>query len=110
MLHIVTIQNFSFSPPELEISLGDCVKWRNTDGVRHSAKRDKSPLFDTGLLSRNVESDEINFDDAGELDYYCEPHPSMHGKIIVNETMAMRQCEPDVVVSDQPANPKQSMG
>lgn len=85
MVHKVTIKNYAFSPPVLQISAGDHVRWQNADGVRHSAKRDDPPVFDTGLLSLNEESEEvaIEAEPGSELEYYCEPHPHMRGRIVI---------------------------
>ena len=85
MTHIVTVQGYAYDPPAIQIASGERVKWRNLDGTRHSARRDLSPAFDTGLLSKDEESEEIviEADPGSELEYYCQPHPQMQGKIIV---------------------------
>lgn len=85
MLHIVEIKNHAFLPPALTIKMGDTVQWRNSDGVKHSARHDSPPAFNTGLLSRGEESGIVTFNEAieSEITYYCEPHPHMRGKIIM---------------------------
>lgn len=85
MVHIVTIQNHKYSPSPLTIQSGDSVQWANNDGIRHSARRDGSPVFNTGLISKGKESPEILVEAApgSELEYYCEPHPHMRGTIII---------------------------
>jgi plastocyanin len=85
MLHVIEIRNFAFSPSSLKIGIGDSVRWHNSDGARHSAKCDGPPVFDTGLISPGNDSSEVAFSEpAGtEIEYYCEPHPHMVGRITI---------------------------
>lgn len=87
MIHTVTIKNHAFDPPSLKVKIGDGVIWQNKDEVRHSARRDANPRFDTGLLNPGAESIVINFtaaSPAAGFGYYCEPHPHMTGTVIVS--------------------------
>jgi plastocyanin len=83
MHHTVTIRDYTFVPSPLQIASGDTVSWLNQDAMRHSARRDEDPAFDTGLLRQNQESAAVRFtqDSGTELEYYCEPHPGMRGLI-----------------------------
>jgi plastocyanin len=85
MLHTIEIATFAFDPAEIEISSGDTIKWINRDGTRHSAKRTIAPAFDTGLLSRDEQSEGVTIEaSAGEtLKYFCDPHPHMIGTLKV---------------------------
>jgi len=75
----VTIQNFAFNPPELQVKVGDTVTWTNMDSASHTIKSD---LFQSDTL-KNGDSFSFTFDTAGTYDYICGLHPSMKGKIIV---------------------------
>jgi plastocyanin len=77
----VIIENFAFSPAVLTVPVGTTVTWTNQDSVQHTVTERES-LFDSGLLSRG-ESFSRTFNDPGEYDYYCIPHPYMTGKVIV---------------------------
>jgi plastocyanin len=54
----VKIENFSFEPRELKVSVGTTVTWINEDDVPHTAT-------------------------AGTYPYYCKVHPHMKGIIVV---------------------------
>jgi plastocyanin len=78
----VAIDNFSFSPNTLTLSVGGTVTWTNHDNVPHvvsSADNQfkKSPLLKTG------QSFSHTFATTGTYSYFCSIHPRMTGKIIV---------------------------
>src|SRR6266853_5744012 len=78
----VTIDNFSFSPNTLTLSVGGTVTWTNHDNVPHvvsSADNQfkKSPLLKTG------QSFSHTFATTGTYSYFCSIHPRMTAKIIV---------------------------
>lgn len=84
--HVVEITEFAYKPDSLVIEVGDKVKWINRDSTRHTATRAQAPTFDTGLLSQNQESGEVEFtqaSDANGFAYLCTPHPFMTAKVIV---------------------------
>jgi plastocyanin len=86
-IHDVAIKVFQFQPRQIEIRVGDTVRWTNQDGIEHSATADTmaedgTRLFDTGLFERD-EMREITFTEAGSLDYHCSRHPSMKGLVVV---------------------------
>jgi plastocyanin len=86
MTYIVEIRNHAFNPRELHIKIGDVVKWVNRDATRHSATRTAAPAFDTGPLSRDMESAAVIFTEpsgAEGNEYSCDPHPDMVGTIVV---------------------------
>lgn len=80
--HTVTIKNFSFSPAQLTIAVGDTVTWVNEDSPRHSAWEDSGNAFDTGLLATGA-SASLTFGSAGTFSYRCRPHGNMRGSITV---------------------------
>jgi plastocyanin len=77
----VTISNFAFDPPIIDISVGTAVTWMNQDSVPHTAT-DLDASFDTGRLDLGQEGS-ITFDTTGSFDYRCSFHPSMLGTVVV---------------------------
>jgi len=76
----VTIDNFTFSPPELTVKVGDTVTWTNHDDIPHtvvSAGKFRSKALDTD------NSFSFTFASAGDYKYFCSLHPHMTGMIKV---------------------------
>ncbi|MBO0888119.1 hypothetical protein J2P12_03370 [Candidatus Bathyarchaeota archaeon] len=90
----------SSGSPNITISVGKTVQWKNTGALPHTATSCDSshassagcpvmdasslPSFDTGTLSNGQTSSLVTFSQAGTYYYYCTVHPSfMHGVIIV---------------------------
>jgi len=76
----VTIDNFTFSPAELKVKVGDTVTWTNHDDIPHtvvSAGKFRSKAMDT-------DNDfSFTFNSAGDYKYFCSLHPHMTGMIKV---------------------------
>jgi plastocyanin len=76
----VTIDNFTFSPAELKVKVGDTVTWTNHDDIPHtvvSAGKFRSKAMDT-------DNDfSFTFTSAGDYKYFCSLHPHMTGMIKV---------------------------
>ena len=84
--HEVTVTNFSFSPAELTITVGDAVKWTNVLGNHNVLADDGS--FTSGPVAPAPWEYTHTFTTAGNNPYYCEPHggpggSGMAGVIIV---------------------------
>jgi plastocyanin len=77
--YTINIQNNTFNPSSLQISVGDTVKWVNLDSVQHEPK---GRIFDSGPLGQNG-TFEYTFNSAGNYVYQCAIHPSMLGTIKV---------------------------
>ena len=76
----VTIDNFTFAPPELTVKVGDTVTWTNHDDIPHtvvSAGKFRSKPMDTD------NSFSFTFTSAGDYKYFCSLHPHMTGMIKV---------------------------
>jgi len=76
----VTIDNFTFTPPDLTVKTGDTVTWTNHDDIPHivvSAGKFRSKTLDTD------NSFSFTFSAAGEYKYFCSLHPHMTGMIKV---------------------------
>ena len=77
----VTIDNFTFTPPELTVAVGTTVKWVNHDDIPHNVM-EKNKAFRSKVLDTD-DSYSYTFASAGTFDYFCGLHPHMQGKIIV---------------------------
>jgi len=76
----VTIDNFTFTPAELSLKVGDTVTWTNHDDIPHtvvSAGKFRSKTLDTD------DSFTFTFSSAGDYRYFCSLHPHMTGMIKV---------------------------
>ncbi len=76
----VSIDNFTFTPPELKVKVGDTVTWTNHDDIPHtvvSAGKFRSKTLDTD------QSFTFTFTEAGDYKYFCGLHPHMTGMIKV---------------------------
>jgi len=79
--NVVTIDNFSFTSPELTVAVGTTVKWVNHDDIPHNVV-EKNKAFRSKALDTD-DSYSFTFASAGTYDYFCGLHPKMQGKIIV---------------------------
>jgi len=77
----VKIDNFSFTPAELRVSVGTTVQWTNRDDIPHNVvspeQKFKSPVLDTDEMFSHT------FEAAGTYKYYCSIHPRMTGQVVV---------------------------
>jgi len=79
----VKIDNFTFQPRELEITVGTTVTWQNADDVPHTAtSKDDPQVFDSGALDTD-DKFSFTFSKPGKYAYYCKVHPHMQGVITV---------------------------
>jgi plastocyanin len=77
----VTIDNFSFSPGTVTVSVGTAVRWTNHDDVPHTVVSD-----DKAFRSKALDTDEAftyTFTKAGTYNYFCSLHPKMTAKVVV---------------------------
>src|SRR3954452_1327177 len=76
-----TIDNFTFTPPELTVAPGTTVTWKNDDDIPHTVvakdRTFRSKALDTG------DSYAFTFPSAGRFEYFCSLHPYMVGTIVV---------------------------
>ena len=79
--NMVTIDNFTFTPPELTVAVGTTVKWVNHDDIPHLVVN-KDKAFRSKALDTD-DSFSYTFASAGIFDYFCALHPHMVGKVIV---------------------------
>lgn len=83
--HTVEVRDYAFIPATITIQAGDSVTWVNSDDVAHTATSTAGApaAFDTGLIDGG-QSASLTFTVPGTYDYFCIPHPSMTGTVIVN--------------------------
>ena len=91
--HDVTVQNFSFSPQSLTITVGDIVRWTNISGT-HNVKADDNS-FTSGPAAPAPWEFTHTFTAVGSNPYYCEPHQGMGmtGTIIVQDPVGVSDDE-----------------
>jgi plastocyanin len=89
--HLVNVTDFKFTPDELQISVGDTVEWKNTQGY-HNVNGTKvtfpSNPESFGNSAGFSWTYKYVFKTAGKYDYHCDPHAEfgMSGKIEVKES------------------------
>jgi plastocyanin len=79
--NVITIDNFTFTAPEMTVAVGTTVKWVNHDDIPHSVVN-KDRAFRSKALDTD-DSFSYTFASAGTFDYFCGLHPHMVGKVIV---------------------------
>ena len=91
--HDVTVQNFSFSPQSLTITVGDIVRWTNISGT-HNVKADDNS-FTSGPAAPAPWEYTHTFTAVGNNPYHCEPHQAMGmtGTIIVQDPVGVSDDE-----------------
>jgi plastocyanin len=71
-----------YAPNVLMVPLGATVTWTNNDpGMVHTVTAADSS-FDSGMLAEG-QSWSYTFDQPGDFDYTCTPHPWMKGRVSV---------------------------
>jgi plastocyanin len=79
----VKIDNFSFGPSTLTVSVGTTVTWTNRDDIPHTVVSSDDPkVFKSKVLDTD-EKFSFKFDTAGTYPYFCSIHPKMTAKVIV---------------------------
>ena len=74
----VSIVNFTFSPSNLQIQVGDTITWTNNDSVGHTATSDAG-VWDSGFLEPG-QTFSFTFTSTGIFPYHCSPHPVHDGE------------------------------
>jgi len=81
----IELRNFEFSKPELHITAGTTVRWRNTTSTFHTVTPDGHSAWAEWQTATQGETFEVTFETPGTYPYYCMPHRAlgMTGTIIV---------------------------
>lgn len=77
----IRMRNNTYQPDALTVPAGTAVRWVNDDADIHTISQ-VGGGFESGLLfTRDGWS--YTFNDPGTYEFYCLPHPYMHGTITV---------------------------
>jgi plastocyanin len=76
----VTIQDFSFSPPSVDIKVNDSVIWTWASGFHSTTSSDS--LWDSGAHFPPASFTNV-FSSAGDFPYFCSVHPFMTAAVKV---------------------------
>lgn len=77
----VKIDNFSFGPATLTVSVGTTVTWTNRDDIPHTVVSNDG-VFKSKVLDTD-DKFSYTFSKAGTFPYFCSIHPKMTGKVVV---------------------------
>ena len=78
-------KNKHFTVKQLEIKVGDVVKFTNEDPFFHNVfSLSENKSFDLGSYEKG-KSREVKFDKPGVVDVECAIHPRMHMQILVKD-------------------------
>ena len=80
----VQIDNFKFAPPDLTVTAGTTVIWKNKDDAPHRVA-DINGAYASAALDTDS-SFSHTFATPGVYKYFCSLHPYMKGEIVVKQT------------------------
>jgi plastocyanin len=83
---IVVVRDFAFNTSEVRVKRGTRVTWVNCedDGTPAHTSTADAGAWDSPTLAPGASFTQT-FDQTGSFPYHCEPHPSMTGRVIVEE-------------------------
>lgn len=79
--HTVVIDAMRYSPPIIEVAVGDVVVWKNKDPFPHTVTAE-----DHSFDSRSIGADrtwKFKARKKGTFPYICTLHPTMKGELVV---------------------------
>ncbi len=79
---VVSIEDFQFLPPDVDVAVGDTVTWTNNDEFVHTVTADDASIFDSGDLAGGA-AFEFTFTEPGTIEYVCQIHPNMLATLTV---------------------------
>lgn len=78
--------DWGYDPPILNVATGDTVVWENTGDIEHTVTADDGS-FDSGSIPPGG-TFEFTFEETGDFNYHCEPHPFMVASVNVSDSPA----------------------
>ncbi len=96
--HIVNVQNFSFSPQHINISVGDTVRWQWVSGTHTTTSTATSGAnsWNAPITSSSTTYEQV-ITEPGTHTYYCIPHQSMGMTGSITATLVNIEQNPNVV-------------
>jgi amicyanin len=79
---VVSIDNFTFTPPKLTVKAGTTVTWTNKDDIPHGIASANNAFAKSQALDTD-ESYSFTFTTPGAYAYFCYVHPHMTGTVVV---------------------------
>lgn len=79
-VHIIEIKQMKFQPAEILVKKGDSVRWINKDITNHDVTEQSSQAWASSPLATGESWSMVATE---TVDYYCNLHQVMKGKIIV---------------------------
>ena len=84
----VVMQNTTFVPSSITVSVGTTVTWTNQDSFAHTVESGVRGASDAGSLFKSGDLNQggtfsLTFTTAGTYPYFCSVHPGMDGTVIV---------------------------
>ena len=79
----VKIDNFSFGPAVITVSVGSTVTWTNRDDIPHTVVSSDDPKVFKSKVLDTEENFSFTFTKAGTYPYFCSIHPKMTGRVVV---------------------------
>ncbi|MCB0583310.1 MAG: hypothetical protein KDD10_28785, partial [Phaeodactylibacter sp.] len=95
IVHVVEVRDFEFVPAQLEVSVGDIVRFEWTGVIAHTSTSDATigpDSWDSGLLGQG-EVFEVTITSQGEHPYYCIPHGGPGGVGMSGMIVASPPCD-----------------
>lgn len=81
---VIAMRSFAYVEDSVTITAGTTVTWANCEPANidsHTATA-RDGAWQSGFLPPGAKYSRV-FSQAGRFEYFCEPHPFMHGVIIV---------------------------
>jgi amicyanin len=78
----VSIDNFTFAPPNLTVKAGTTVTWINKDDIPHGIAATNNAFTRSQAMDTD-DSYSFTFTTPGTYQYFCYIHPHMVGTIVV---------------------------
>ena len=83
---VVAIRGYTFYPDTLRVTAGTTITWVNCDdiaGVDAHTTTSTTGVWSSGLFAEGQTYTAPVVNQTGSFPYFCQPHPSMRGTIIV---------------------------
>ena len=81
---VIALRNYTYGPDSVTIAAGTTVTWANCEPANidpHTATA-RAGGWESGYLAPGAIYSR-QFNTVGRFEYFCQPHPFMHGVIIV---------------------------